>query len=130
MFCIAGMGLQERLALKAAVNFMAEFVGQDYEEGTGIGAIIHTLVTNMGPQIIEKLLIIILWASCRCLVQDDYKIHPGLQRMASYLTPSYAEKIAFIKGIIGTRSLKRFKDVVNAFSVKCRGLSNTSFGAV
>ncbi|KAL0078469.1 armadillo-type protein [Phycomyces blakesleeanus] len=147
MFCIAGMGLQERLALKAAVNFMAEFVGQEYEEGTEIGAIVNTLVTNMGPQIIEKLLVGIGGHVPRSfsgpLVDVLFKMTIKYTQACREWLPilllrdgfpsalvTDTEKIAFIKGIIGTRSLKKFKDVVNTFSVKCRGLSNTSFGAV
>ncbi|CAG8649565.1 9078_t:CDS:10 [Dentiscutata erythropus] len=31
-FSVAGLGLQERLALKSAVNFMGEFIGQNYKD--------------------------------------------------------------------------------------------------
>ncbi|ORY96413.1 hypothetical protein BCR43DRAFT_275674 [Syncephalastrum racemosum] len=39
-----------------------------------------------------------------------------------------ADKEAFIKGIMGCRSLKRFKQVAHEFSIKCRGLENTAYG--
>ncbi|GAA5806530.1 hypothetical protein HPULCUR_012066 [Helicostylum pulchrum] len=56
MFVIAGMGLQERLALKSALNFMADFVSQDYEEVSEIAKIVDTMMMNMGMQIMEQLL--------------------------------------------------------------------------
>ncbi|KAG2174627.1 hypothetical protein INT44_006891, partial [Umbelopsis vinacea] len=40
------------------------------------------------------------------------------------------DKEAFMKGILGTRSAKRFKEVTTSFSVKCRKMDNTLFGSV
>ncbi|KAL9551892.1 hypothetical protein PS6_004772 [Mucor atramentarius] len=57
MFVIAGMGLQEKLALKAAVNFMADFISQDFQEGSEIAKIVDTIIMNMGIQIMEQLLL-------------------------------------------------------------------------
>ncbi|ORX49416.1 hypothetical protein DM01DRAFT_1104649 [Hesseltinella vesiculosa] len=38
------------------------------------------------------------------------------------------DKDIFIKGILGHRSLKKFKEYTNDFSKKCRGLGDTTFG--
>ncbi|KAI8335317.1 hypothetical protein BC941DRAFT_67884 [Chlamydoabsidia padenii] len=40
------------------------------------------------------------------------------------------DKDTFMKGILGHRSLKRFKEYTNEFSKKCRGLGNTAFGGL
>lgn len=55
-FAIAGMCLQERLALKAALNFMADFFGREYEEGSQLADFVQSLVMTWGMQIMEQLL--------------------------------------------------------------------------
>lgn len=58
LFTIVGMGLQERLALKAALNFTADFVSQDYDENSEIKKIVDSIIMNMGYQIMEQLLLV------------------------------------------------------------------------
>lgn len=58
MFVTVGMGLQERLALKAALNFTADFVSQDFEENSEIKKIVDNILMNMGYQIMEQLLLV------------------------------------------------------------------------
>ncbi|KAG2210956.1 hypothetical protein INT47_000116, partial [Mucor saturninus] len=147
MFVIAGMGLQERLALKAALNFMADFVSQDYQENSDIAKIVDTIMMNMGMQIMEQLLMGIGGRVPRSfsgpLVDVLYKItgkyiQPSRQWLHTLLATdgfptslaSPNDKEIFLKGVLGTRSLKRFKENANSFSIKCRGLGNTSFGKV
>lgn len=147
MFVITGMGLQERLALKSALNFMADFVSQDYQEDSEIANIMDSLVMNMGMQIMEQLLMGIGGRVPRSfsgpLIDVLYKItgkylqasrqwlHTLLAR-DGFPTPlaTSSDKETFIKGVLGTRSLKRFKENANAFSIKCRGLENTLYGNV
>ncbi|KAI9468486.1 MAG: armadillo-type protein [Benjaminiella poitrasii] len=144
MFVIAGMQLQERLALKAALNFMADFVSQDHQENTKV---VDSIMMNLGPQIMEKLLLGIGGRVPRSfsgpLIDVLYKItgkymQESRQWMQTLLAndgfPTVLvnanDKETFLKGVLGTRSLKRFKETTNNFSIKCRGLGNTTFGKV
>ncbi|KAG2223171.1 hypothetical protein INT45_011517 [Circinella minor] len=147
LFAIAGMGLQERLALKAALIFMAEFVAQEYDDSDQLAGTTHSLVMNMGLQIMEQLLVGIGGRVPRSfsgpLVDMLYKLtgryiegcrHWLNQLLAQEGFPStlvqQSDKQAFIKGITGTRSVKKFKQCTHEFSIKCRGLNNTAFGSV
>ncbi|CAO3608182.1 unnamed protein product [Cunninghamella blakesleeana] len=145
LLTIAGMGLQERLALKSALNFMADFVSQDLIEGSKIANIVNNMITNLGLQIMEQLIAGIGGRVPRSfskpLVDVLYKLTGRyLQHCRQWLSillyndgfPSTLvtkeDKDAFLKGVLGQRSLKRFKDCTNEFSKKCRGLGNTAFG--
>ncbi|CAO3671228.1 unnamed protein product [Rhizopus microsporus] len=145
MFVIAGMGLQERLALKAALNFVADFVSQELDENKAKA--MDEIMMTMGIQIMEQLLMGIGGRVPRSfsgpLVDTLYKIigrylEPSRQWLQTLLANdqfpsamvSKSDKEMFLKGVLGTRSLKRFKENVNTFSIKCRGLGNTSFGKV
>ncbi|KAI7898106.1 uncharacterized protein BX663DRAFT_526227 [Cokeromyces recurvatus] len=144
LFVIAGMGLQERLALKAALNFMADFVSQDHRENDKI---VDTIMINLGPQIMEQLLLGIGGRVPRSflgpLIDVLYKITGKyMQESRQWLQALLVkdgfpttlvnsnDKETFLKGMLGTRSLKRFKETTNSFSIKCRGLGNTTFGKV
>ncbi|KAG1452434.1 hypothetical protein G6F55_008680 [Rhizopus delemar] len=144
MFVIAGMGLQERLALKAALNFVAEFVSQELQEGSNISKAVDIIMMNKGMQIMEQLLLGIGGRVPRSfsgpLVDALYKIigrylEASKQWLQTLLSndnfpsamASQNDKETFLKGVLGTRSFKRFKENVNTFSIKCRGLANTSF---
>ena len=39
------------------------------------------------------------------------------------------ERREFLKTLLGSRQLKRYKEAIKAFSVKCRGLEGTAFGS-
>ncbi|KAF7724113.1 hypothetical protein EC973_001297 [Apophysomyces ossiformis] len=141
MFGIAGMNLQERLALKATLNFMADFVSQSFEEGSQAAEVVNTIVLNMGLQMMEQLLMGIGGRVPRSfsgpLVDVLYKLtgryleacrhwlqvllaHDGFP--SSLVTRD--DKDYFMKGVLGTRSFKRFKEIAHGFSVKCRGLGD------
>ncbi|KAI8637789.1 hypothetical protein BD408DRAFT_423966 [Parasitella parasitica] len=144
LFVIAGMGLQEKLALRAALNFMADFINQVTQENSEIAKMIDTIIVDMGFQIMEQLLLGIGGRVPRSflgpLVDVLFKIigkylQPSRQWLHTLLSMdgfpstlvSASDKEMFLKGVLGTRSFKRFKETTNAFSIKCRGLGNTSF---
>ncbi|KAI8096689.1 armadillo-type protein [Halteromyces radiatus] len=146
-FTIAGMGIQERLALKASLNFMADFVAQDYKEGSKMDEVINKMIMELGLQIMEQLLAGIGGRVPRSfskpLVDVLYKLTGRYLELCRHWLqillahegfPSRLvtkeDKDTFIKGILGHRSLKRFKEYTNEFSKKCRGLGNTSFGGL
>ncbi|CAG8484811.1 9963_t:CDS:10, partial [Acaulospora colombiana] len=54
-FSIAGLGLQERLALKSAVAFMSEFVGQHYEDER-LSKGIESVIMTYGMEIMRELI--------------------------------------------------------------------------
>ncbi|CAO3600466.1 unnamed protein product [Absidia cylindrospora] len=146
-FTIAGMGLQERLALKASLNFMADFVSQDYQEGSKVAEIINTLIMGHGLQVMEQLLAGIGGRVPRSfskpLVDVLYKMTGRyLEQSRHWLQMLLAhdgfpstlvtkdDKDTFMNGVLGHRSLKRFKEYTNDFTKKCRGLMNTPFGGL
>ncbi|POG60960.1 armadillo-type protein [Rhizophagus irregularis DAOM 181602=DAOM 197198] len=57
-FSVAGLGLQERLALKSAVNFIGEFIGQDCENDKFAKGIENVMMTY-GLEIMRELLLVI-----------------------------------------------------------------------
>ncbi|KAI8970253.1 armadillo-type protein [Mycotypha africana] len=147
LIVIAGLGLQERLALKAAVMFMADFVTQDHPDNSDISEVADTIMMNLGIKIMEQLLLGIGGRVPRSfsgpLVDVLHRItgkylQPSREWLRTLLatdgfpsplvTPE--DKEALLKGVLGNRSLKRFKETVNNFSIKCRGLGNTTFGKV
>ncbi|KAI8065190.1 armadillo-type protein [Gongronella butleri] len=143
-FAIASMGVQERLALQAALNFMAGFVSQDPSDPM-VRELVSNMISNMGLQMMEKLLMGIGGGVPRSfskpLIDVLYKVTTHyLQQCRHWLqvllaqdgfpTPlvTAQDKETFIKGILGHRSLKQFKEYTNDFSKKCRGLGATTFG--
>ncbi|KAI8890957.1 ARM repeat-containing protein [Backusella circina FSU 941] len=144
VFSISGMGLSERLAMKAALSFMSDFINQDLENAPQIAQIVDGLMMNMGLQIIELILSGIGGRVPRSflapLFDALYKVvtkyvQPSRQWLQVLLandgfpsalaTPK--DKEAFVKGILGTRSVKKFKQAANVFAVKCRGLGSVPF---
>ncbi|KAI9269953.1 hypothetical protein BY458DRAFT_183006 [Sporodiniella umbellata] len=100
---------------------------------------------NMGLRIMERLLMGIGGgvprSFCGPFIDALYKIiarylassRQWLQTLLSndgfpsnLATPN--DKEVFLKGTLGTRSIKRFKENVNTFSAKCRGLAGTNYG--
>ncbi|KAI8584692.1 hypothetical protein K450DRAFT_217528 [Umbelopsis ramanniana AG] len=144
---IAGMTLQERLALKAVMSFTAETVAIDAAEGTELRQFVDDLTLNIGYALTQNLLLGIGGRVPRSLmsylIDVLYKltgryIEVSRHWLASLLHqdgfPSphvtLQDKEVFMKGILGTRSAKRFKEVTTSFSVKCRKMDNTLFGSV
>ncbi|RUS20345.1 armadillo-type protein [Endogone sp. FLAS-F59071] len=154
MFAVAGMGLQERLALKAALGFMltrrnwwqADFVGQEYEGNTELAKVVETVMMNLGMRIMQELLtgiggrlprsfgsqlIEVLYKLVSRYVEASRQWLQVLLAQENFPSPyvDQASKETFAKGIMGTRSPKRFREVVQEFSLKCRKLEDTAFGA-
>ncbi|KAL1915458.1 uncharacterized protein VTP21DRAFT_6582 [Calcarisporiella thermophila] len=141
---VAGIGIQERMALRSALGFMTEFIGQDYEDHM-LGKAVHGMMMEVGHQIMHEVLSGIGGRLPRGmiaqLVDILYKMigrYPEACRqwlntlLSQENYPSahvdQNAKQAFIKGVMSTRSPKRFKAAVNEFSLKCRRLENTAFG--
>ncbi|KAI9309552.1 hypothetical protein BJ944DRAFT_100985 [Cunninghamella echinulata] len=114
-------------------------------EGSKITNIVNEIIINLGLQIMEQLIVGIGGRVPRSfskpLVDVLYKLTGRyLQHSKQWLSlllsndgfPSNLvtkeDKDLFLKGVLGQRSLRRFKDCTNEFSKKCRGLENTSFG--
>ncbi|KAF9326091.1 hypothetical protein BG006_010443 [Podila minutissima] len=105
-FAIAGLAIQERLALKAILMFLIEFVNQNYGQEE-LKQRVDGLVIKIGPQLVRGILM------------------PGFPSAHA----DDASKEKFIKGIMQTRSPKKFKDEVHLFSNKCRQLDGSVFGS-
>ncbi|EXX79986.1 hypothetical protein RirG_000320 [Rhizophagus irregularis DAOM 197198w] len=143
-FSVAGLGLQERLALKSAVNFIGEFIGQDCENDKFAKGIENVMMTY-GLEIMRELLLGIGGKLPRSFVSS---LSPVLYKMTErYIEASrewlgillaednfpssHVDQMAkqnFARGILGTRSLQRFKDIVTEFSIKCRNLEGSAYG--
>ncbi|KAG0046011.1 hypothetical protein BGZ83_008794 [Gryganskiella cystojenkinii] len=142
-FAIAGLALQERLALKATLLFLIEFVNQGHEQQE-LRQRIDSLMARIGPQMMRGILLGIGGQVPRSMVpQLNDTLYPWVGKypqecrtwmqtlMAEPEFPSKhadpASKEKFVKGIL--QSPKRFKDEVHQFSNKCRQLDGSVFGS-
>ncbi|KAI7819541.1 armadillo-type protein [Gamsiella multidivaricata] len=144
-FAVAGLALQERLALKATLLFLIEFVSQNYDYPE-LKQRVDEIMTRIGPQTMRAILLGIGGQVPRSMVpQLNDCLYPligkypqecrsWMQTLLSepgfpskYADPASREK--FIKGVMQTRSPKRFKDEVHQFSNKCRQLDGSVYGS-
>ncbi|KAF9192441.1 hypothetical protein BGZ51_005635 [Haplosporangium sp. Z 767] len=142
---IAGLALQERLALKATLNFLVEFVNQSYDFPQ-LKQRVDGLMARIGPQMMRGILLAIGGRVPRSMVpQLNDTLYPWIGKygqecrnwMQTLLAePGFPSKYAdeaskekFIKGVMQTRRPKRFKDEVHLFSNKCRQLDGSVFGS-
>ncbi|CAG8504703.1 10566_t:CDS:10 [Paraglomus occultum] len=146
MFSIASLRTNERLALKAAINFMKEFLGQSYHDDQ-LNAASEKVIMTYGLEIMTELLAGIGGKTPRSYVPSVadvlYKMTSRhveassnwlrvLLSQDNFPSPNVKQdaKDLFAKSILGTRNIRRYKDLVNEFSLKCRGLENTAYGRV
>ncbi|KAG0297244.1 hypothetical protein BGZ98_000659, partial [Dissophora globulifera] len=144
-FAIAGLALQERLALKATLLFLIEFVHQNYDYPE-MKQRVDGLMTRIGLQMMRGILLGVgghvprsmvpqlndclypligkYTQECRAWMQT-LLVEPGFPSKHA----DHASKEKFIKGVMQTRSPKRFKDEVHQFSNKCRQLDGSVFGS-
>ncbi|CAG8469994.1 12703_t:CDS:10 [Acaulospora morrowiae] len=143
-FSIAGLGLQERLALKSAVTFMSEFVGQHYEDeqlSKGIENVIMTygmeimreLISGIGGKLPRSFVISLSHVLYKMTGRYIEASREWLNTLLSQkdFPSSHVDLITkqnFAKAILGTRSLQRYKEVVTEFSIKCRDLEDSAYG--
>ncbi|CAG8589354.1 4704_t:CDS:10 [Funneliformis caledonium] len=143
-FSVAGLGLQERLASNSAANFMGEFVGQNYDDKE-LAAGIENVMMTYGLEIMRELLLGIGGKLPRSFVislsQVLFKmIGRYIEASREWLRTLLAQdnfpsphvnqmtKQNFAKGILSTRTLKRFHEIVTEFSIKCRDLEDSAYG--
>ncbi|KAF9202409.1 hypothetical protein BGZ49_007423 [Haplosporangium sp. Z 27] len=151
-FSIAGLALQERLALKATLLFLllrkvlqVEFVNQNCDY-PGLKQRVDELMVRIGPQMLRGILLGIGGQVPRSMVpQLNDTLYPLVGKYSQecrtwiqtlLAEPGFPSKYAdqaskekFVKGIMQTRSPKRFKDEVHQFSNKCRQLDGSVFGS-
>ncbi|KAK3829343.1 MAG: armadillo-type protein [Benniella sp.] len=142
---IAGLALQERLALKATLHFLIEFVNQNYEH-PALKQRVDDLLARIGPQMVRGILLGIGGHVPRSMVpQLSETLYPLIGKyplecrrwmQTLLIEPSFPSKHAdqaskekFIKGITQARNPKRFKEEVHQFSNKCRQLDGSVFGS-
>ncbi|KAF9974959.1 hypothetical protein BGZ73_001547 [Actinomortierella ambigua] len=144
-FMIAGLAMQERLALKATLHFMVEFVNQHYDQ-PDLKLRFDGLIAKFGPMMTRGLLAGVGGKVPRSMVpQVNDSLYPLVgkfpQECRAWMQAILAEpgfpsphadqpsKEAFLKGILQTRSPKRFREEVVLFSNKCRQLDGSSFAS-
>ncbi|CAM0140607.1 unnamed protein product [Umbelopsis sp. WA50703] len=142
---VAGMTLQERLALRAVMSFIAEMVAIDASPDSELRHFVDDVMMNIGYSLTEKLLLgiggLVPRSLMSHLVDVLYKLtgrylqaeRHWIQTLLSqegFPSPHVTlhDKELFMKSILATRSAKRFKEVTTSFSVKCRKMDNTLFG--
>ncbi|KAG0256639.1 hypothetical protein DFQ27_005627 [Actinomortierella ambigua] len=118
-FMTAGLAMQERLALKATLQFMVEFVNQHYDQAD-LKMRFDGLIAKFGPFMVRGLLAGVGGKVPRSMVPQ-----PGFP--SPHADPLTKER--FLKGIMQTRSPKRFREEVILFSNKCRQLDGSSFAS-
>ncbi|KXS20002.1 hypothetical protein M427DRAFT_151969 [Gonapodya prolifera JEL478] len=137
---------QEKLAAKSVVIFLGEFFGKDVDGGE-LSLVVRQVVSRIGADVVRELLVNLAGRSPRFMVQAIteclYKLcirYPEATRAALIqclgqegfpnTRVDAAAKQQFVKEIMTSRQLKRFQEIAKNFSLKCRGLENTAFGAV
>ncbi|RHZ79420.1 hypothetical protein Glove_146g38 [Diversispora epigaea] len=143
-FSVVGLSVQERLALKSAITFMGEFVGQHYEDEQ-LSKGIENIMMTYGMEIMRELISGIGGKLPRSFVVSlSHVLHKITSRYVEaskeWLSillnqenfPSHhadlATKQHFAKSILGTRSIQKYKEIVTNFSIKCRALGDTAYG--
>ncbi|KAF9568579.1 hypothetical protein EC968_002917 [Mortierella alpina] len=144
-FAVAGLALQERLALKATLLFLIEFVNQSFDH-LELKQRVDGLMMRIGLDLMRGLLLGIGGQVPRSMVpQLNDSLYPligkYLEESRNWMRTLLAEpgfpskhadqasKEKFLKGVLQTRSPKRFKDEVHQFSNKCRQLDGSVFGS-
>ncbi|KAG0228175.1 hypothetical protein BGW42_002332 [Actinomortierella wolfii] len=142
---IVGLAMQERLALKATLQYMVEFVNQHYDQ-PDLKLRFDGLIAKFGPLMMRGLLAGVGGKVPRSMVpQVNDSLYPLVGKFpqecrawiqAILAEPGFpsphadsASKEKFLKGIMQTRSPKRFREEVVQFSNKCRQLEGSSFAS-
>ncbi|ORX90935.1 ARM repeat-containing protein [Basidiobolus meristosporus CBS 931.73] len=145
LFAVSGLGLQERLALRSGIGFMVDLIGLNTGNQAILDSIDH-VVNTFGQQIMQELLMGIggrLPRSFVTLLTDLlYKLTGKyIQNCRQWLAILLAQenfpsshidkpsKEAFAKSIMTTRGVKRFKEIVTEFSLRCRRMENSAYGS-
>ncbi|KAF9430455.1 hypothetical protein BGZ94_006803 [Podila epigama] len=144
-FAIAGLAIQDRLALKAILMFLIEFVNQNYSHdelkqridnlaikiGSGM---VRGIISGIGGQVPRSM--VPQLNDCLYPLVGRYPEHcrnwiQSLLSETNFPSPHAddASKEKFLKGIMQTRSPKKFRDEVHQFSNKCRQIDGSAFGS-
>ncbi|KAL7747197.1 hypothetical protein RI367_007408 [Sorochytrium milnesiophthora] len=144
-FSIRCLGLQERLALKASIHFLNDFVGQDVSSACAkpYETLIREAQAAIAPAAIRSAVEGITYKVPRSYVPNLsdllyrlISLLPTESRQAMYevfadpaIFPNLTDekRASFLKQILTTRQMKRFKDIVKELSMQTRGLENLQF---
>jgi len=118
-----GLRVQERLAFLSVVQFIQLLLQQDGK----LRGLVDAVLRECGPVLVHETLEGISSRAARSLVGHLAELLCRLlnQGVSLGVVPgsvSEAVKAEFVKNAVkNTRHLKRFKDIVNEYSLKCRG---------
>ncbi|KAI8917208.1 armadillo-type protein [Powellomyces hirtus] len=135
--------LQERMTMNSVLDFLISFIGL-HQEDVEFAVLTQYVADNFGQTLVYHLIQGVGGQQPRSmdekLADTLYKLnarYPELTRgyLILCLTQpgfpsqrvSMAEKEEFVKSIVGTRHLKRFREGIKKFGLLCRGLANTAF---
>ncbi|OZJ03565.1 hypothetical protein BZG36_03096 [Bifiguratus adelaidae] len=143
---ITGMLVQDRLALKTILAFLADLTTLTLEQDPTLENKYDALVRHCADHLMHTLILDIGGHAPRSvlgqLIDFLYRFvgrHVELSRQCLFhtlQTPGFPtpyvdndDKELFVKSVLGTRSPKRFREAVQTFSSKARQLHGTAFGS-
>ena len=138
IFLPNSLGLSDRFSLLAVMDFIIALIQFDGSPswsidlfssiGPGICIVmIGGIEGKMVPSILSKISEVLL----KLTIKYPNQVRSWMETIFSDETitmkVSLSEKKSFISSILGTRQVRKHRELVKSFSIKCRGLENTEF---
>ena len=82
---------------------------------------------KMVPSILPKISDVLLKLNIKYPNQFRIWLNAVISDSSFATNITHQEKKTFINGLLGTRQIRKHRELVKSFSVKCRGLENTEF---
>ena len=89
--------------------------------------LINGIEGKMVPSILPKISEVLLKLTIKYPNEARLWLETLLSDPNYLMNVTQQEKKVFINGILGTRQIRKHRDLVKSFSVRCRGLENTEF---
>lgn len=132
------LGLSDRFTLLSVMDFLTEVIqfqgSQVWSTNlfSSIGSdlcfyLVHGIGGKMVPSILPKISDVLQKLTIKYPDQVRVWLNSIVFDLNFAPTVSHQEKKEFINGILGTRQMRKHRELVKAFSIKCRGLENTEF---
>lgn len=146
---VSALEMHERKAFKSNIQFLITLINVSsvrYQQPRTAYApkqIVDSIVQSIGAQLTDSIVVGLVERIPRSnlpLVADLLfkliHVYPQVIRiwlkeaMAKVSRPDQKDKDNAVKEMLGTRSIRRFKEIVKEFCIKARGLDGSAFGVV
>jgi hypothetical protein len=145
---LSALEMQERNAFKANIQFLITFINLSsssyqqpvtaYAPKQAVDSIIQSIGAQLSDVIVAGLIIRMPRSSVPLAADLLFKLihsYPVMMRqllkesMSKCSRPEQKDKDLAIKQLLGTRSVRKFKEHIKEFCIKARGLDSSAFGA-